>query len=104
MHIPPLTLPPPITPPFTITLPPPFPPITPSLLPQRDVDKRLGCVGGGSEELKNHPFFAGVDWVQVGLCHLFDDLDGCSLLSLLFFVLCSLLALTGSRLKASLVR
>ena len=32
---------------------------------QRDVDKRLGCGGGGAEELKNHPFFTGVDWVQV---------------------------------------
>ena len=32
---------------------------------QRDVDKRLGCRGGGSEELKNHAFFHGVDWNQV---------------------------------------
>ncbi len=32
---------------------------------QRDVDKRLGCKGGGSEELKSHPFFRGVDWNQV---------------------------------------
>jgi len=32
---------------------------------QRDVDHRLGCCGGGSTELKNHPFFNGVDWVQV---------------------------------------
>lgn len=32
---------------------------------QRDVDKRLGCGGSGAEELKNHPFFTGVDWVQV---------------------------------------
>ena len=32
---------------------------------QRDVDKRLGCNGGVAEELKNHPFFLGVDWVQV---------------------------------------
>jgi len=32
---------------------------------QRDVDKRLGCGGQGAEELKNHPFFMGVDWVQV---------------------------------------
>merc|ERR1740129_305906 len=37
---------------------------------QRDVDKRLGCashipVGQGADELKTHPFFAGVDWVQV---------------------------------------
>jgi len=32
---------------------------------QRDVDKRLGCCGGGSDELKDHPFFAGYDWSQV---------------------------------------
>jgi len=32
---------------------------------QRDVDKRLGCGGHGAEELKTHPFFTGVDWVQV---------------------------------------
>lgn len=37
---------------------------------QRDVDKRLGCashipVGQGADELKSHPFFTGVDWVQV---------------------------------------
>ena len=32
---------------------------------QRDVDKRLGCKGGGSDELKDHPFFRGVDWNQV---------------------------------------
>jgi hypothetical protein len=36
------------------------------LLPfQRDVDKRLGCCGGGSDELKDHPFFTGYDWSQV---------------------------------------
>jgi len=32
---------------------------------QRDVDKRLGCGGQGADEVKNHPFFAGVDWIQV---------------------------------------
>ena len=32
---------------------------------QRDVDKRLGCCGGGSDELKDHPFFTGYDWSQV---------------------------------------
>ena len=32
---------------------------------QRDVDKRLGCKGQGSDELKEHPFFLGVDWNQV---------------------------------------
>jgi beta-adrenergic-receptor kinase len=35
------------------------------IFPQRDVDKRLGCKGGSSEELKEHPFFRGVDWNQV---------------------------------------
>lgn len=29
---------------------------------QRDVDKRLGCRGNDAEGLKEHPFFAGVDW------------------------------------------
>ena len=29
------------------------------------MDKRLGCGGHGAEELKTHPFFTGVDWVQV---------------------------------------
>merc|ERR1711971_357702 len=32
---------------------------------QRDTDKRVGCGGHGAEELKTHPFFTGVDWVQV---------------------------------------
>uniref|UniRef100_A0A182KE83 G protein-coupled receptor kinase n=1 Tax=Anopheles christyi TaxID=43041 RepID=A0A182KE83_9DIPT len=32
---------------------------------QRDIDKRLGCKGGGAEEVKSHPFFAGIDWNQV---------------------------------------
>lgn len=32
---------------------------------QREVDNRLGCKGRGSEELKEHPFFRGVDWNQV---------------------------------------
>lgn len=31
----------------------------------RDVDKRLGCRGRGAEEIKDHPFFAGIDWHQV---------------------------------------
>lgn len=31
----------------------------------RDVDKRLGCCGRGAEEVKEHPFFAGIDWHQV---------------------------------------
>ena len=32
---------------------------------QRDVDKRLGCRGGGASELKDHSFYSGVDWNQV---------------------------------------
>ncbi|CAH8670154.1 unnamed protein product [Dicrocoelium dendriticum] len=31
----------------------------------RDVDCRLGCMGRGSLELREHPFFKGVDWHQV---------------------------------------
>lgn len=34
---------------------------------QRDVNQRLGCRGGGADELKEHPFFAGIDWQQVYL-------------------------------------
>ena len=33
------------------------------------MDKRLGCGGQGAEELKTHPFFNGVDWVQVVYQH-----------------------------------
>ncbi|CAH0390418.1 unnamed protein product [Bemisia tabaci] len=32
---------------------------------QRDIDKRLGCRGSGAEEVKQHAFFAGMDWHQV---------------------------------------
>lgn len=32
---------------------------------RRDVDQRLGCMGRGAEELKEHAFFAGIDWHQV---------------------------------------
>ncbi|XP_025831856.1 G protein-coupled receptor kinase 1 [Agrilus planipennis] len=32
---------------------------------QRDVDKRLGCKGRGADEVKEHSFFAGIDWQQV---------------------------------------
>ena len=35
------------------------------VLLQRDVDKRVGCRGGGASELKDHPFYTGVDWNQV---------------------------------------
>ncbi|KAG8288455.1 Beta-adrenergic receptor kinase 2 [Homalodisca vitripennis] len=31
----------------------------------RDIDKRLGCRGQGADEVKEHPFFAGLDWQQV---------------------------------------
>lgn len=31
----------------------------------RDVDKRLGCRGRGADEIKEHPFFTGIDWHQV---------------------------------------
>jgi len=53
---------------MNVELPDTFSPELKNLLEsllQRDVDKRLGCGGPGAEELKNHPFFLGVDWVQV---------------------------------------
>merc|ERR1712083_293102 len=31
----------------------------------RDVDARLGCRGRGSEEVKEHEFFKGIDWTAV---------------------------------------
>ncbi|XP_078277585.1 G protein-coupled receptor kinase 3 isoform X1 [Rhinoraja longicauda] len=34
---------------------------------QRDVAKRLGCLGQGAVEVKEHPFFKGIDWQQVYL-------------------------------------
>ena len=34
---------------------------------QRDVDKRLGCRGKGADEVKQHPFFHGIDWQMVYL-------------------------------------
>ncbi|MBN3282569.1 ARBK2 kinase, partial [Polyodon spathula] len=34
---------------------------------QRDVAKRLGCLGRGAHEVKEHPFFKGIDWQQVYL-------------------------------------
>uniref|UniRef100_A0A6P6Y3W6 [G-protein-coupled receptor] kinase n=1 Tax=Dermatophagoides pteronyssinus TaxID=6956 RepID=A0A6P6Y3W6_DERPT len=33
----------------------------------RDVDKRLGCRGNGADEVKEHPFFKGIDWQLVYL-------------------------------------
>ncbi|KAI5697884.1 hypothetical protein M8J77_016423, partial [Diaphorina citri] len=32
---------------------------------QREVYNRLGCKGRGSDEVKEHPFFTGLDWTQV---------------------------------------
>ncbi|XP_070206048.1 G protein-coupled receptor kinase 3-like isoform X1 [Littorina saxatilis] len=34
---------------------------------KRDVDERLGCKGRGAQEVKEHPFFKGIDWTQVYL-------------------------------------
>ncbi|KAF8787490.1 G protein-coupled receptor kinase 1 like protein [Argiope bruennichi] len=34
---------------------------------QRDVGKRLGCKEEGADELKEHPFFTGIDWQLVYL-------------------------------------
>lgn len=34
---------------------------------KRDVPDRLGCRGGGPEEVKSHPFFNDIDWHQVYL-------------------------------------
>ncbi|XP_062340810.1 LOW QUALITY PROTEIN: beta-adrenergic receptor kinase 2 [Osmerus eperlanus] len=34
---------------------------------QRDVAKRLGCLGRGAPEVKEHLFFKGIDWQQVYL-------------------------------------
>ncbi|XP_060048573.1 beta-adrenergic receptor kinase 2 isoform X2 [Erinaceus europaeus] len=34
---------------------------------QRDVCRRLGCLGGGSQEVKEHVFFRGIDWQHVYL-------------------------------------
>ncbi|BFZ18871.1 hypothetical protein BsWGS_21911 [Bradybaena similaris] len=34
---------------------------------RRDVEDRLGCRGRGAQEVKEHPFFRGLDWVQVYL-------------------------------------
>lgn len=34
---------------------------------KRDVEDRLGCLGRGAQEVKEHPFFKGIDWNQVYL-------------------------------------
>ncbi|CAG7720404.1 unnamed protein product [Allacma fusca] len=55
---------------MNVELPDTFSPELRSLLEgllMRDVDKRLGCRGRGSDEVKEHPFFKGLDWQQVYL-------------------------------------
>ncbi|XP_041350174.1 beta-adrenergic receptor kinase 2-like [Gigantopelta aegis] len=32
---------------------------------KRDVEDRLGCKGRGAQEVKEHPYFKGIDWGQV---------------------------------------
>jgi serine/threonine protein kinase len=32
---------------------------------QVDVSKRLGCAAAGAEEIKSHPWFAGIDWDKI---------------------------------------
>jgi beta-adrenergic-receptor kinase len=34
---------------------------------QKDVEKRLGCLGRGPDEVKEHAYFRDVDWKQVSL-------------------------------------
>lgn len=34
---------------------------------QREVDKRIGCLGRGPDELKEHSYFYDIDWKQVSL-------------------------------------
>ena len=29
---------------------------------EQDLSKRLGCLSGGAEDIKNNPWFQGVDW------------------------------------------
>ncbi|TRZ04590.1 hypothetical protein HGM15179_022514 [Zosterops borbonicus] len=53
-----------------VELPDSFSPELKSLLEgllQRDVSKRLGCQGRSAQEVKEHPFFKGIDWQQVYL-------------------------------------
>nr|VZI04359.1 unnamed protein product [Spirometra erinaceieuropaei] len=38
-----------------------------SSLLARDVDRRMGCMGRGSLEVREHPFFRGIDWQMVYL-------------------------------------
>ncbi|XP_036209813.1 beta-adrenergic receptor kinase 2 isoform X3 [Myotis myotis] len=58
-----------------VDLPDAFSPELRSLLEgllQREVSKRLGCHGGGSQEVKEHSFFRGIDWHHVYLQKLLD--------------------------------
>ncbi|KAF9421106.1 hypothetical protein HW555_002818 [Spodoptera exigua] len=53
---------------MNVELPESFSPSLKSLLEgllQRDINKRLGCKGRGADEVKEHVFFAGIDWQQV---------------------------------------
>uniref|UniRef100_A0A672RA32 G protein-coupled receptor kinase n=1 Tax=Sinocyclocheilus grahami TaxID=75366 RepID=A0A672RA32_SINGR len=55
---------------MNVELPDSFSPELKSLLEgllQRDVAKRLGCLGQGASEVKEHVFFKGIDWQQVYL-------------------------------------
>ncbi|ETE69795.1 hypothetical protein E2320_020691 [Naja naja] len=55
---------------MAVELPDSFSPELRSLLEgllQRDVNRRLGCMGRGSLEIKENPFFQGVDWQMVFL-------------------------------------
>ncbi|XP_005999504.1 G protein-coupled receptor kinase 3 isoform X2 [Latimeria chalumnae] len=55
---------------MNVELPDSFSPELKSLLEgllQRDVSKRLGCLGRGAHEVKEHLFFKGIDWQQVYL-------------------------------------
>ncbi|KAM7051006.1 G protein-coupled receptor kinase 3 isoform 2-T2 [Molossus nigricans] len=53
-----------------VELPETFSPELKSLLEgllQREVSKRLGCRGGGAQEVREHGFFKGIDWQHVYL-------------------------------------
>ncbi|TRY84421.1 hypothetical protein DNTS_032449 [Danionella cerebrum] len=42
---------------------------------QRDVAKRLGCLGRGASEVKEHVFFKGIDWQQVYLQKVYGEVN-----------------------------
>uniref|UniRef100_H0Z6Q4 Beta-adrenergic receptor kinase 1 n=3 Tax=Passeriformes TaxID=9126 RepID=H0Z6Q4_TAEGU len=55
---------------MAVELPDSFSPELRSLLEgllQRDVNRRLGCMGRGAQEVKEEPFFKGLDWQMVFL-------------------------------------